>query len=155
MSTATALPDLVSTLKSIRRCFWLLKNVSDAMLTDLGITASQRAILEHLVDAGPATVPVIAAAKSVKRQSIQELIDSLLAKALITATANPAHRRSPQYQLSRAGVTLFKTIEAREIRVLKRLAGGLDARALTVTATTLTHLHTHLHGLQTTGDIDD
>ena len=40
--------DLARIITGVRRCFWLLGAVSDEMIADLGVTASLRAILQHL-----------------------------------------------------------------------------------------------------------
>jgi DNA-binding MarR family transcriptional regulator len=146
---------LLSTLQAIRRCFWLLKNASDALIADLGVTASQRAVLEHLATIGPATVPAIAQHKAVTRQAIQELMDSLLQKHWVTAAENPAHRRSSIYALSRSGRALFRTIQSREARILTRLARQFDARLLANAATQLALLQQALKDSAPPGDPHD
>jgi DNA-binding MarR family transcriptional regulator len=150
-----AVPALLRTIQAVRRCFWLLKNASDNLMVDLGVTASQRAVLEHLAEFGPATVPAIARHKTVSRQAIQELMDSLLAKRWVTSESNPAHRRSCNCALSRTGRALFKAIQAREIRALSRLAQPFDARSLANAATQLERLQQELKHSTSKGESRD
>lgn len=131
---------LVEVITHIRRAFWQLTAVSDDMLENLGLTASLRAILEHLDQEGAATVPQIARDKLVKRQSIQELVDQLRAKGLVAITENPAHRRSGLVDLTPTGKTLFRKIKAREVRVLTDVASRLNARDLKSAGATLAAL---------------
>jgi len=136
--------DLYRTITGIRRCFWLLATLSDEMLADLGLTASLRAILEHLDEFGPQTVPQIAREKSVQRQSIQALVDRLLALGLVRTEDNPAHRRSVLVALTPQGAATFRGIRRREAQRLTELQGALDTKGLTVTADTLAALRAAL-----------
>ena len=146
--------DLYRTITGIRRCFWLLATVSDEMLADLGLTASLRAVLEHLDEFGPQTVPRIAREKSVKRQSIQALVDRLLALGLVRTEENPAHRRSVLIALTPQGAAAFRAIRRREAERLSELQGTLNMKALAVTADTLSALRTALQSM-IQGEPDD
>ena len=110
----------------VRRCFQLLKTLSDEMIADLGLTASLRAVLEHLDERGPQTVPQIAEEKSVRRQSIQALVDQLREAGLVTTKANPAHRRSVLVSLTREGGTVFAKVRKRERAKLQEILQDLE-----------------------------
>ena len=146
--------DLYRTITGIRRCFWLLATVSDEMLADLGLTASLRAVLEHLDEFGPQAVPQIAREKSVKRQSIQALVDRLLALGLVRSEDNPAHRRSVLIALTPKGAAAFRGIRRREAERLSELQGALNTKALAMTADTLTTLRSALQSM-IQGEPDD
>jgi DNA-binding MarR family transcriptional regulator len=103
------------------------------------VTAGTRAVLEALQRGGPATVPGLARRRHVSRQHIQVLVNDLVAKGLVAAEGNPAHRRSPLYSLTADGARTIRRITERERRFLARLDVALDsgqvadaARALAV-----------------------
>jgi DNA-binding MarR family transcriptional regulator len=146
--------DLIGTIAGIRRCFWLLGVVSDEMVADLGLTASLRAVLEHLNVFGDATVPQIAAEKAVKRQSIQALVDQLREQGLVSVRENPAHRRSVLITLTPAGRSAFREVQKREQARLKALRHQLDPTALAQTARTLSHMRDELRRM-VEGEIND
>ena len=132
--------ELIKIIGHIRRCFQLLKTASDASLADFGLTASLRAVLEHLDAHGPQTVPQIGAAKSVARQSIQAIVDDLGHRGLVTLGDNPAHRRSPLIALSHEGEAVFAEIRKRDRVALRALAkefGVGDLAGATRTLATL------------------
>lgn len=124
------------------------------MIADLGLTASLRAVLEHLGEFGPQTAPQIAREKAVRRQSIQALVDQLLELGLVSALDNPAHRRSALIAMTPQGQALFRKVQAREARVLARLGHAFAARDLTTAAETLASLRAELQKL-TEGDDND
>ncbi len=128
----------------IRRCFWLLAAISDDMLDDLGLTASLRAVLEHLDESGPSTVPHIARTKAVKRQSIQVLVDQLREHGLVESKENPAHRRSRLICLTSSGREVFDQIKRRERDALSALLADLDGIDLSAAAEVLARLQTAL-----------
>lgn len=147
--------DLTRVITGVRRCFWLLGAVSDEMIADLGVTASLRAVLEHLHEFGAQTVPQIAREKAVKRQSIQALVDQLRSLGLASVQDNPTHRRSVLVAMTPEGKALFRKIQARESRLLAELGESLGASDLAVTATTLASLRTALQTLVHGGEGDD
>lgn len=126
-----ATPDtLYELIRELRTGFNRLRDFSDRMNADTGITAAARAVLEHLVAQGPATVPRIARAKSVSRQHVQLLADALTQAGLATYQDNPGHKRSRLLVPTEAGRRLFQDIRTREARALSDLASGMsDAEA--------------------------
>jgi len=146
--------DMARVITGLRRCFQLLATVSDEMIRDLGLTAALRAMLEHLSQAGPQTVPQVAREKSVKRQSIQELVDQLRERGLVETMENPAHRRSGLIKLTRNGQQLFKEVQRREAAELKNFVKLFDRGDLAATADSLEVLR---NALQTRreGDIEN
>ena len=131
----------------IRLSFWLLAAISDQMVADLGLTASLRAVLEHLSQTGAQTVPQIASAKTVKRQSIQELVDQLRTKGLVATAANPTHRRSVLIALTPDGKALFRKIRTRETRIIASVAMSMNGGELASAAATLAALRATLQPL--------
>jgi DNA-binding MarR family transcriptional regulator len=145
---------LMCLVAQVRRCFWRLNTIRDAGLADRGVTASQRAILEHLTEHGRATVPKIAAHKSVTRQSIQVLVDQLLGSKLVVADENPAHERSPLIALTSRGRAVFLQIMRRDLGALRKISSEFEIREIAAAEATLKKLQSILRRL-TPGDPDD
>lgn len=139
--------NLRKAVNDIRRCFWLLGAVGDQLIADLGVTASQRSILEHLTEHGPQSVPQIAREKVVQRQSIQRLVNELRARGLVETAANPMHRRSVLIALTSEGRSIFREIQRRERPVLRRAAGALPQQKLANAAETLGELRAVLEAM--------
>jgi DNA-binding MarR family transcriptional regulator len=149
--------DVEKLTSEVRRLFQTLKALADAVHEDAGLNASNRAVLESLVDS-PRTVPDIARQKSVTRQHIQLIADELLGMKLIELRDNPAHRRSPLLALTREGKTAFAEIRKREVPLLERLGTALEPRKTGVTLETLAALSKSARELlqqHTKGESDD
>ncbi|SLN41442.1 MarR family winged helix-turn-helix transcriptional regulator [Oceanibacterium hippocampi] len=130
-------------IREIRGAFNRLKAVAERLHRESGVNASMRAVMEALGD-GPRPVPDIARARGVSRQHIQVNMDALAAAGLVEAQDNPAHRRSPLYALTPAGVRLFGAMRAAEAALLERLAGEFPPEALGAARTTTAALNRHL-----------
>lgn len=149
--------DVEKIASEVRRLFQLLKALADAIHKDAGLSASNRAVLESLVD-GPRTVPDIARQKSVTRQHIQLIADELLGMKLIELRENPAHRRSSLLALTREGKAAFAEIRKREAPLLEGLGAVLEPRKTAMTLETLAGLSKSARELlrhHTKADFDD
>ena len=120
-----------------RRLFQTLRSVSDVVLEDSGINASQRAVLEFLHQEAPQTVPRIASKRSVSRQHIQHVVNELLELDLVEIRLNPAHKRSPFFCLTNKGKTLYSVIRKMEDKLLEDLSDQFGKKELVRTAETL------------------
>lgn len=127
--------------KAVRTCFQRLRTLGEALHDDLEITIAMRAVLETLVEAGPLAVPQIARRKSVTRQHIQTIVDSLLAKKLVKLDENPAHLRSPLVAATTKGSDLFAEMQRREQRALTAIGRRLDHVDASATLRTLSALN--------------
>ncbi len=121
----------------LRRVFQQLRVVSDAMLEDVGINASQRALLEALDGDAAFSVPQIAKQLSVSRQHIQTLVNEMLAKDLVETADNPAHKRSPLVRSTAAGKKLFSSIKEGEQELLDKLTPSFSNADLATSLETL------------------
>lgn len=119
---------LYAVMRQIRTCFNQLRSLGDVLHEDLGITASMRAVLESVAEAGAQTVPQIAHTKSVSRQHIQVNVDELVKASLVTLQDNPAHKRSPCVVITKSGQSAFGEMRRREKDVLERLASEFRGR---------------------------
>lgn len=136
--------DIDGLARDVRGTFQDLRGFADRLHADSGISASMRAVLEHLCQAGPQTVPTIAAAKSVSRQHIQGLVDQLLVAGLARRQANPAHKRSVLIALSPKGRAVFDAMRQREAESLRRIADALGTLDVAGARTVLTGLRAAL-----------
>lgn len=121
---------LTALIREVRTCFNLLRSLAERLHQDLGVNPSLRAVMESLASGGPSTVPEIARSKGVSRQHIQTIVNSLLEEGFVEAGPNPAHRRSPQFRLTRKGLATFARIQSREHAPLRRMAAAVPAERL-------------------------
>jgi len=117
-------------IREVRTCFNLLRSLAETLHQDLAVNPSLRAVMESLAAGGASTVPEIARSKGVSRQHIQTIVNSLLEEGFVEAEPNPAHRRSPQFRLTRKGRATFAEIESREHGPLRRIAAAVPAERL-------------------------
>ena len=113
---------VVELLDEVRLLFHRAAQAVEELHAGEPVTAGTRAVLEALGRGGPATVPDVARSRHVSRQHIQTLVNDLLAKGLVAAEGNPAHRRSPLYALTPEGARTLRRISGRE----RRYIAGLD-----------------------------
>ena len=92
-------------------------------------SAGRRSILKSLAD-GPQTVPAMARLRSVSRQHIQKLVDSLCAAGLAGTRAHPLDSRSRLVILSARGKALIEELGAREMELFSRLVAGIRLQDL-------------------------
>ena len=138
---ASELPALVH---EVRTCFNQLRALAERLHQDLGVNPSMRAVMESLAATPGQTVPEIARSKGVSRQHIQSVMNGLLDEDLVATRENPAHKRSPQFALTRRGCAIFTTIAGREEAPLERLAAALPGPALRQARSTLATLNAEL-----------
>jgi DNA-binding MarR family transcriptional regulator len=114
--------DVERLTRLIRASFQDMAAAANMLHADIGITASTRAVLEHLVEARATTVPEIAKAKNVTRQHIQQLTDSLVAAGFADYAENPAHKRSQLVRLTSEGRKTYAAIRECEEGLLAAIA---------------------------------
>jgi DNA-binding MarR family transcriptional regulator len=110
--------------------FHALKQWSDTLHAELGMTAAMRGVLELILLGGAATVPDMARVRGVSRQHIQQQVDALLERGLLERQDNPAHKRSSLIALNDKGRALIQTMRAEELNALSRVQVGVSDNAL-------------------------
>lgn len=121
---------LLDAIQRVRRLFNLFADLANRAHGDLAINASQRAVMETLMNRGPMSVPEIARLRPVSRQFIQTLVDQLLERNLVITQSNPGHKRSPLILLSELGRSTFKQMTEREGILLAALAKNIGSQHL-------------------------
>ncbi|MCV0427890.1 MAG: MarR family transcriptional regulator [Roseibium sp.] len=144
----TSSADVRRLIGEVRGTFRLLAGISDAMLEQRGLTASLRAILEYIADNGSSTVPQMAKAKSMKRQSIQALVDRLSALGLVATVSNPEHKRSVLITMTERGASTYQAILTEENEILGPLASEFSSDALRIACNALADFQHRLKRLR-------
>jgi DNA-binding MarR family transcriptional regulator len=96
-------------------------------LSDRGLTAADRAVLEFLSVADALTVPEIATRYQVSRQHIQVMVNGLVAKGLLTTRKNPQHKRSLLIALTARGRKLFASILDEDLATIEEWFAEIPA----------------------------
>jgi DNA-binding MarR family transcriptional regulator len=108
---ARALSDLAL---AVYRAHGALLAQGDAIVAPLGLSGARWQVLGAIVVAGEAlSVPAIARSMGLSRQAIQKQVDLLEQEGLVLARPNPAHGRSPLFQLTGAGRAAFARADQR------------------------------------------
>ena len=133
----------------VRRLFQAFAQASNQALTEHGITASHRAVMEFLYPEHRMTMSDVARKHNVTRQHIQVVANELLKKGLLEQHPNPASKRAPHLSLSKAGRKLFGKIRTQEAGLIEQIYSEVSDRNTQVTRKTLQSL------LEATKDLID
>ena len=120
----------IGLFEETRLLFHALKQWSDTLHAELGMTAAMRGVLELILLGGAATVPDMARVRGVSRQHIQQQVDALLERGLLERQDNPAHKRSSIIALTDKGRALIQNMRAEELNALSRMQVGVSDNAL-------------------------
>ncbi|MCC7538595.1 MAG: MarR family transcriptional regulator [Deltaproteobacteria bacterium] len=114
-----------------------LRWIAAQMHGDDGRLATRRGILRGLARFGAQTVPDLARARSVTRQSLQPVVSALVAEGLVERLANPRHARSPLFRATPRAVALVRAMDHNDDRVLAAVGRGLAPREIAIAARVL------------------
>jgi DNA-binding MarR family transcriptional regulator len=117
--------------------FQWLTWVAEELHGDTGPNAPRRWVLRRLQRHGPQTVPALARAKALRRQSVQPVVDALVADGFVELVDNPAHVRSKRATLTARGAALVARMDRVDAKVLRAVSGDISRSALVTTAATL------------------
>ncbi|MDH4278365.1 MAG: MarR family transcriptional regulator [Acidimicrobiia bacterium] len=123
-------------IDEVRLLYNQFMELLDDLHRDVGLTPSQRAVLEHL-RRGEITVPSLARERGVTRQHIQSVVNDLVDLGLAETSDNPAHKRSPLIGLTPEGDRAIAAAIAREQQFMRTHLGDLDEREVRAAARTL------------------
>ena len=101
------------------------------------VSRACRGVLRDLSRLGPRTVPQLARGRPVSRQSIQLLVNRLIAEDLVEHIRNPEHKRSQLVRLTSHGKVLLEEMEKRETTLLSTLDLDLSLDELHVAGSVL------------------
>ncbi|OFX00906.1 MAG: hypothetical protein A3E78_03545 [Alphaproteobacteria bacterium RIFCSPHIGHO2_12_FULL_63_12] len=117
--------DILAAINEVPKAFFRLSAIAEMVFADLGVSGAERGILRDLFIEGEATAPEIARRKPVTRQSIQPVLDSLVAKGFARGVDNPHHKRSKLYSLTPAGIAHCVELQKRELATIREMLGDL------------------------------
>lgn len=126
----------------IRRLFRAMGKQADDYLSDSGLTAADRAVMEFLFPDEKLSVPEIATRYDVSRQHVQVTVNGLLRTGLLRTEMNPRHKRSPLIRLSELGEATFAEIRSNESALIDDWFAGIASDSLQITRDTLNSLYT-------------
>ena len=115
------------------RLAWVAEHLSGPE----GRGTARRRILRSLLRYGPRTVPAIARARSLRRQTIQPVVDALVREGLVELLANPEHARSRLVQITARGERVVEGLDRADRKVLAEISAGVPAADIETTARTL------------------
>lgn len=117
--------------------FHRLRWVAEQIYSEPGRSTARRGILRGLSRYGPQTVPELARARSIRRQSVQQVIDLLAAEGLVALRPNPEHARSRRVHITPKGEAVVRAMDRVDERVLDAIGSDLDRQQLLITAKVL------------------
>lgn len=132
--------ELYEVFRHIRPVHQLSARVVAAGLAHRDVSMPVRAVIEHVHDAGPRTVPQIARALWITRQGVQRLVDEGKELGYLEARPNPEHKRSHLIAATEAGRAVYASLHDEELTRLDRIAAGLDAGDINACVRVLAHL---------------
>ena len=102
-----------------------------------GRGTARRRMLRSLLRYGPRTVPAIARARALRRQTIQPVVDALVEEGLVEMVDNPDHARSRLAQITPKGARVVESLDRADRKVLAQISEGVPSGDILVTARTL------------------
>jgi DNA-binding MarR family transcriptional regulator len=87
-----------------------------------GLLAAGRKVLQVLEDAGPRTVPAIAARQNSSRQNVQIIANRFAREGLVEFVPNAAHKKSKLLRITQQGQKALAASSGFENQALKELA---------------------------------
>jgi len=142
----SASPSLAEALCwEIRRSFRELSSAADRELSILGITVSDRALLEHLArEREPISLSELARQRSVSRQHIHQSLKRLRNPKWIELRPDPTDARQVLLRLSPTGTLFWEKVRKLDKGFFARMATCLNASEAQKTAETLRKLRAWL-----------
>jgi DNA-binding MarR family transcriptional regulator len=126
MLTATS-HKLVKVLDEAVALNFRLLRVAEELHRQGPASSARRGILRTLSDEGPQSVPQMARARTVTRQHVQTLVNSLMEEGLVEVSKNPAHRKSSLIRLTKAGERAVRDHTRREAVLVKEVTPDVDS----------------------------
>ena len=136
--------DVLATINEVPKAFFRLAAIAETVFQDLDISAPERGVMRDLFIEGEATAPEIARRKPVTRQSIQPVLDGLVAKGLISASENPRHKRSMLYSLTQKGIEKCIALQQCELAAIRDMLNGMDSADFAAAANALKAMNARL-----------
>ncbi|RRS02212.1 MarR family transcriptional regulator [Glycomyces terrestris] len=115
----------------------------DDLARPAGLTSARWQVL-GVIDGEPRTVAEAARTMGLRRQSVQQTADSLVADGLAAYRDNPRHRRAKLLAATPAGLRALADVERRHAAWADALAARLSPADIAAATAALQHLATAL-----------
>ncbi|MDT8446437.1 MAG: MarR family transcriptional regulator [bacterium] len=102
--------------------FHELKSLTQKVHGEDEATAARRGVMRSLMLDGPRTVPQLARNRKVTRQSIQQVVNQLKERGLVSTETNQDHRRSHLVTPTQEGKAWYDDLMTREAEYLSALS---------------------------------
>jgi DNA-binding MarR family transcriptional regulator len=131
----------------VRRCVRELAVAADKALEPLGLTASDRALIEFLArESGPISLAALARKRSVSRQHVHQSLARLRDPRWVEKAADPKDTRTVLLRLTGEGRSLWKEIRRVDRTLLRRMARQVDAAKVRAATKTLHAIRNAIRG---------
>ena len=132
--------ELYEVFRHIRPMHQLSARVVAAGLAHRDVSMPVRAVIEHVHDAGPQTVPRSPARCGSPAKACNGWSTRARALGYLEARPNPGHRRSHLIAATGAGRAVYESLHDEELTRLDRIAAGLDADDINACVRVLAHV---------------
>ena len=109
-----------------------------------GRGTARRRLLRALQRYGPRTVPALARARSLRRQTIQPVVDALAAEGLVELIDNPDHATSRLVRITAKGEHIVAHLDRTDRGLLSAIGARIPRADIVTTARTLRLFRTYL-----------
>jgi DNA-binding MarR family transcriptional regulator len=145
MASPQAKP-VVRLIEAVRAASQQMHAITERTNRDFELSSALRDVLDLLYGSGSQTVPAMARTAGVSRQHVQQCVDRLAERGLVSARPNPAHRRSSLIVLTPAGARLMSGIGRHEKAILESLEAELQGEPVEAAVLVLTRFAAVLAG---------
>jgi DNA-binding MarR family transcriptional regulator len=127
----------------------------DALVADLGLTSARWQVLGAAAMA-PVPLPVahIARNMGLSRQSVQRIVNELVAEGTLSFAPNPHHARAQLVLLTERGAELYRAARARQGPWAAALAEGLEGQDIAAATSALRALEARIGEMRVKGSKD-
>ena len=147
-------PASVLTLETFRLNGALLA-LGDAVVGPLGLSSARWQVMGAIAEArGGLPVAGIARNMGLVRQSVQRIVDELVALGLVRLVPNPHHRRAKLVQLTEHGAVTFEEVSAKWLAMADALVADLGSGEAERGAALLRHLRNRALTMRPTSATD-
>ncbi len=101
-------PDVHRALNALRRMVRGLRSAAEGVEPQFRISAAQRFVLSELAQVPDQSVKDLAAVTMTTHSTVSQVVSQLIAKGLVTRTADPSDRRRSVLRVTREGANLLK-----------------------------------------------
>jgi DNA-binding MarR family transcriptional regulator len=106
--TSNRQPDVSRALNALRRMVRGLRSAAEAIERDVRISAAQLFVLSELAQVPDQSVKDLAAVTMTTHSTVSQVVSQLIAKGLVTKTADESDARRSVLRVTRQGTTLLK-----------------------------------------------